>query len=475
MGKFEAGGKAFLRALVGATLIIFLFCGNRIEAKPAIYSAINTSVFFLPGEGPYLEVHYNVQASSLSFLRTNDGFFYGGIHLQIACYLNDSLVASSSNKLTSDSLIQAPSNSLILYDMQRLAIPEGNLQMTLKITDINDSLNTVQTSKQINSKFSKNKLGFSDILLMDTLHRALGRSRFNRNGLFVQPNISHTFSQDQKHLYFYLETYFLNQVIKNELAYFKFHIKGQGEEITDAKFSKQTPLPINVLAGQLEIHSLKAGYYELQLEVYSRQNELLGNAFARFLKEGAKNQNQTDFFCNGWSDERIDSLLDYMYPIMGKNDDEEFQNLIEFKNSKELQKRFYEFWVSVNVNDPKGAFNKYFKSVDIVLSRYSTPVQPGHLTDRGRIFLTYGEPNTIFNSIDDPNNYPYIVWNYYYAGGRSNVRFIFYNTTLLKNDYVLLHSNMQGELRNPNWEEAIRSRYPGNNTFGSDPEFDFSK
>ena len=324
MGKSGAEGKALVSKLIKATLIIFSLCGNMLEAKQAIQSAINTSVFYLPGEGAYLEVNYNVHASSLTFLRKDDGFFYGGVQMQIECYLNDSLVSSSSHKLVSDSLLQSPANTMILYDVQRLEIPEGDLKMNLTLRDLNDSLNSIQTSKQINSKFSKSKLGFSDILLLDTLHRATGQSRFNRNGLFILPNISHVFKHDQDYLYFYLETYFLNRIIKNELAYFKFHIAGQGELISDAKFAKQTPLPINVLAGQLEIGTLESGYYEVKLEVYNRRNELLGNASAQFYKQANQNTSEDDYFCGEWSIKKIDSLLEYMYPIVGKNENEEF-------------------------------------------------------------------------------------------------------------------------------------------------------
>ncbi|HPG73539.1 MAG TPA: hypothetical protein PLM49_04550, partial [Bacteroidales bacterium] len=40
----------------------------------------------------------------------------------------------------------------------------------------------------------------------------------------------------------------------------------------------------------------------------------------------------------------------------------------------------------------------------------------------------------------------------------NNKKFVFYNTALAGEEYELLHSDVKGELRNPNWERLLSKR-----------------
>ena len=75
----------------------------------------------------------------------------------------------------------------------------------------------------------------------------------------------------------------------------------------------------------------------------------------------------------------------------------------------------------------------------------------GYLTDRGRVYLQYGAPNDVKSVPSDPVTLPYEIWDYYYLNNQSNVKFVFYDPVLTGNDYELLHSNLYGEVQNPNW------------------------
>jgi hypothetical protein len=73
--------------------------------------------------------------------------------------------------------------------------------------------------------------------------------------------------------------------------------------------------------------------------------------------------------------------------------------------------------------------------------------------------LQYGEPNDVVTRVNEPGAFPYEIWQYYtLPDGQSNVRFIFYEPTLVTNNYRLLHSNAIGELQEPRWKMLVYAK-----------------
>ena len=81
------------------------------------------------------------------------------------------------------------------------------------------------------------------------------------------------------------------------------------------------------------------------------------------------------------------------------------------------------------------------------------------MTDRGRVYLKYGEPNQISKFENEPSSYPYEIWQYYQVSNqRNNRKFIFYNPDLVTNDYTLIHSDALGETRDDRWRIRLTKR-----------------
>ncbi|MBK7946435.1 MAG: hypothetical protein IPJ85_14530 [Flavobacteriales bacterium] len=60
-----------------------------------------------------------------------------------------------------------------------------------------------------------------------------------------------------------------------------------------------------------------------------------------------------------------------------------------------------------------------------------------------------------FNEMGTP---PYTIWHYYRAGRFTNRRFVFYQPDMASNCFELLHSEVPGEIQNPQWHLALHSR-----------------
>ncbi|MBL0073656.1 MAG: GWxTD domain-containing protein [Bacteroidetes bacterium] len=123
-----------------------------------------------------------------------------------------------------------------------------------------------------------------------------------------------------------------------------------------------------------------------------------------------------------------------------------------------MQQFFYDFWTKRSPVNPEKAWMDYRIEVMRVNNDFGTRIAKGYTTERGRVYLKYGPPNTITKSYNEPSAYPYEVWHYYKIGQQSNRKFVFYNPDLVTNDFMLLHSDAQGEPNNDRWELEIYKR-----------------
>lgn len=78
---------------------------------------------------------------------------------------------------------------------------------------------------------------------------------------------------------------------------------------------------------------------------------------------------------------------------------------------------------------------------------------PGWRTDRGRVFLKYGDPDEVLSRPQPGSTLPYEVWKY----TRGKLRkFCFMDLTRFGN-YSLIYTNELTELSRPNWRELLGS------------------
>ena len=105
----------------------------------------------------------------------------------------------------------------------------------------------------------------------------------------------------------------------------------------------------------------------------------------------------------------------------------------------------YSFWVQKNPNNPELPYKKYIEVANAVDKKFKSGFRYGFETDRGFIYMKYGQPDDIETREVEPSSPPYEIWVYYDFPQtmQSNVKFIFYNPHLAPGDYRLLHSTAE--------------------------------
>ena len=162
--------------------------------------------------------------------------------------------------------------------------------------------------------------------------------------------------------------------------------------------------------------------------------------------------------------EHINSL----HPIASPLEKTFLNNQLKLADEKIMQQFFYDFWAKRSPVNPEKAWLDYYADVRKVNAEFKTPIKQGHATDRGRVYLQYGAPNTITKSYNEPSAYPYEIWHYYKIGDQSNRKFVFYNPDLVTNDFTLIHSDAQGEPFDNQWKLVIYKRDTQSRDFDED-------
>jgi GWxTD domain-containing protein len=130
----------------------------------------------------------------------------------------------------------------------------------------------------------------------------------------------------------------------------------------------------------------------------------------------------------------------------------------ESLKSLEAKRKFvFEFWKrrdrtpGTPENETK---QEYAKRVEYSNQNFHTGMREGWRTDRGRVWIIYGQPDEIERHANEIDTRPYEIW--YYHGIEGGVLFAFVDKSGFS-DYILVHSTHRNELRDDDWQRQIKT------------------
>jgi GWxTD domain-containing protein len=226
---------------------------------------------------------------------------------------------------------------------------------------------------------------------------------------------------------------------------------------------------------------LPSGNYNLVVEARNKENKLVADQRI-FLQRSNPNVqaslnelnalNVQNSFVEKLTADSLNEYIKYLRPISSRI---EVDYAINVTNAKELlnkQQFFLSFWQKRNLLNPEEEWNNYYVLVKEVNRLFKTQTRKGYATDRGRVYLQYGKPDSRLVYDREPSLYPYELWQYYKLNNRSNRRFVFTNTDLVSNNYALIHSDAIGEVRDDRWQTKLNKRNNMYNSFDQEKAVD---
>jgi GWxTD domain-containing protein len=475
-------------------LVLFAF---QLNAKN-LQAYLSYATFYSPADGSYIETYLSVVANSVEFVKNSNGKFQATVQISMVFRQNDVIKDFKKTDLLSPEIEDTSKIDFTFMDQQRFPLPDGDYDVEIQILDKNAAIaKPYSTTESLAIDFPKDSVCVSGIQLVESYKKAGDTtSILTRNGYDLVPFTINYYPQTVKNLTFYAEVYHTDTVYTPEekfLVYYYIEAYETGKTLTDYfKFKKETPKKVTVVFNEFDISNLPSGNYNLVIDVRNKENKSVAmnkmffqrnNPDAQFNLQDIAALDITNTFVDKITS--IDTLKDFIkstYPVSTQMEKLFAETTLKKSDLKTLQQYFLNFWINRNAADPQKAWAEYYIEVAKVNKGYSTPIKRGYETDRGRVYLEYGEPNSITESISDPSSYPYEIWHYYTLANQKNRKFVFYLPDLVTNDYELLHSDAFGEIYDASWQMKLIKRNTTTNNpdqindkdyFGGQTEKDF--
>lgn len=455
-----------LLCIIATSTLVFSASAQSLQA------VFTHRTFYSPEQGPYVETYLSVVGNSVKYAPTTNGKFQAAIEVG-ATYKNAAgkVVHADRYNLLSPEVTDSSKNAFNFLDQQRVQLPNGEYTLELTVLDKNRGTKPATINNAIKLEYYDNIIAISDIQLVDQFTPSTTTSMITKSGYDVVPFADNFYPPSIEKIRFYAEVYNTNKVIGQNPYLLSFHIESEeSKRKLDnlSGFVRQQAAGVSVMMREISIKDLPSGNYNLILEARNSQNEILATKSVFFqrsnrlaLPEGDdfSKLDVTNTFASAFTNknELIDHILS-LVPIASSIELIFIDNQLKLSELPLMQKFFYDFWLRRSPVSPESAWIAYRTEVIKVNSEFGTKIMRGYATERGRVYLQYGAPNTISRNYTEPSAYPYEIWHYYKLDNQSNRKFVFYNPDLVTNDFQLLHSDALGEPFNNQWEVLLQKR-----------------
>jgi GWxTD domain-containing protein len=287
----------------------------------------------------------------------------------------------------------------------------------------------------------------------------------------LQQHTSDFYEVFYKKINLYAEIYNSDKHFKEDFV-IKYYVDKVGENPGEPilmRDKRMSPKSVNAMILSLNIVDLPTGAYNLHLEVRSRENKLVkgrsilinrANPYLDVKMDDYKQIAVLGSFVENMKNDQLDYCLKAIAMHIHQGFTRELNELVRSEDVITKKQMLYTYWLTKDHNTPEATFYQYMKIVDEANRKFASTLGKGFQSDRGYVFLKYGEPNEIMVESGDPNAPPYQVWRYNSLDNQQEVKFVFYDPDLAGNNYILLHSTKRGELNNPNWKRELYKNNP---------------
>jgi len=465
-------------------LFVFLVAFSVSAEKLKAYFAYCT--FNSPQSGPYVETYLSIMGNSVAYQLAESGIMQGSIEVTFVFKQDGEVKNFKKYNLLSPEVSDSAKAYKNFIDQQRISLPNGAYELEIQIKDNNTDDKPFRVFQEVVVDYPDNKITISDIELFESHKEAKEQTMLTKSGYDLVPYVSDFYPKSVDKISFYAEIYNTHKILGNDEPYLlNFYIESYetGVIVNNLRsFKKQTAKQVNVLLNKFNINNLPSGNYNLTIEVKNKTNQLLASKKLFFQKSNpdlkikaediARLETASSFVESITDKEKLRSNIGSLAPISTEIERNFQEHQLKNADIRLMQQYFLSFWQTRDQLNPGSTWRKYKDNVDKAQELFATSIKNGYETDRGRIYLRHGVPNTVITRDNEPSSYPYKIWHYYKAGNQSNVKFVFYNPDLVSNDYELLHSNLRGEVNDYRWQYRLQNRNTPNTNLDEEKGID---
>ena len=412
---------------------------------------------FQTDETPYLETYLSVNGNGVKYIANENKKYQAQLSITIEFISQGNVIKIDKYNLSSPEVLDTSSIDFLFLDQQRYPLNDGDYTLKLNIKDLNSSKEDINHEQALKIKTIKN--GFSDVQLVESYTQTTEKNILSKGGYDLVPFISNLYNTANTNLSCYFEYYSQS----NEEVLIQTSIVSQSTQkvANNLVKSKKINTSFYPSLNNFSIESLPTGTYIIKIEAINKKNEVIHTQKSLFYKINKNlkeefNINNT-FISTINNKDTLKQYIEYLHPLQTSLESNQAKNL-DYKNVEMLQNYFYEFWEKRDPFNTEQTWLNYYSQIKLVNKEFTNGIIDGYLSDRGRIYLSYGSPNSRSQEIMPKGFQPFEVWHYYSIGSERNIKFIFSNDRM-PNEYRLVYTNKFGEINDKDWLNRFEENY----------------
>ncbi|HZW37693.1 MAG TPA: GWxTD domain-containing protein [Ignavibacteriaceae bacterium] len=320
----------------------------------------------------------------------------------------------------------------------------------------------VKVDPMVKSTTSISNIQLASSIIQESTNKG---SIFYKNSYEIVPIPTSVFGDNLPVVFYYLELYGLQQIKPEnniKLNTYVFNSKGKMVVNKTKVITHNTNTRVEV--GSVPINKLYTDTYTLIISLIDSADNYGVTSSKKFFvynpdvvntdtSSGEVSSSLSSEF-GVMSEEELDEMFEKSRYIATESEEDKYEAINNVEGKREFM---FNFWKSRD-KDPSTPQNEYFREylnkIELSNQRYGTIQKEGWRSDRGRVFLIYGEPSEVERYPNQLDTKPYEIWHYNELEG--GVIFVFADLSGF-NDYLLLHSTLRGEMRDDDWMRRIES------------------
>lgn len=446
--------------------ILLVFCVLSLKSQ-SLNVQFDYCQFISEDNRPYIETYLSIDGKSTVFKELRNGEYQSEVEIEFI-FTNSKKEIKKVDKYNLLSPLIEDTNNIdfVFIDLQRYTLEIDSYLFDIKIKDANNELSKIKYQQEL--KIEKQN-GLSDIQLIADFKESVQKNILSKNGYDLTPFVSNFYNSSNHFLNYYFEYYDNTKKVVLRTSIVSNDTKKAVNDLFRTKRSEKTK---TVVLSSFPIKDIPSSTYSLVVEVIDENNQVIEKKERVIFKQGYDLDTEIVNVENTFAS-RINNLdtlkkyIQYLYPIESPKESLYSINQLKYDSLEFMQKYFYQFWKKRDVFNPELAWLKYLQKVKTVNSKFNNGFIKGFLTDRGRIFLSHGAPNSRMEEYKPRQFDPFEVWHYYELGSERNVKFIFSEVT--PNQFRLVYSNKEGETSDQDWSNKFNENYYDNNNDGNSP------
>ncbi len=430
---------------------------------------VDAASYKLQDDWAYLEVFTLVPRMNLSYEPVTEGAdtFYEA-SIEVVC-----TILSGEQTLASDTLdaVDTTSNISTITGSQSLPhvfsfqIRAGTYDLKCHLIDRKRGIGDVREDKLVIPDYPDDQMAISDLEFAIRVDRDPGNTRFHKNGYLVYPNPKNVYGESLPRLAYYAELYNLPYEEGIPKLYYI------DLEVLDSEKNSYRSYPRKIRTimglslvevGGFPVTTFTSGTYSLKITLTDSSS---GRQISRDKKFFVWHPSEIAerMITEGDGAMRITFPTDYAMLDSGQIEKAltDIKYIMTPEEERQLKKLNFDgkrsflgqFWAARDP-DPSTMDNErrtqHYQLLEEANYLFGYLDIPGWKTDRGRIWIKFGHPNSEDAHSMEIDAKGYKVW--YYDQIEGGVEFVLVDR-LGFGDYALVHSTKKGEIYNPDWYE----------------------